>query len=119
MSEKRKKIYHALVDGATEGLSDKALYEFVVQRCRKASSKKIVRAAMLALTDPDVTDRHVLNTIFALAIKHRIDEIGRGDLEQDDGENEHPGPVPSRKRVKKEPDASVLASPAAPNLTAA
>src|SRR5262245_11379130 len=98
MSEKRKKIYHAIVDGATEGLSDEALYEFVVQRCPKASSKKIVRAAVLALTDPDVTDRHVLSTIYALAIKHRMDEIGHGDLEQGDGENEHREPVPSRKR---------------------
>ncbi|MFK0206312.1 hypothetical protein [Agrobacterium sp. NPDC090283] len=115
MSEKRKKIYRALVDGATEGLSDKGLYEFVVKRCRKASSKKIVRAAVLALTDPDVTDRHVLSTIYALAIKHRMDEIGRGDVEQDDGENAHPRPALSRKRVKKERDPSVsLASPAAP-----
>ncbi|SCB40681.1 hypothetical protein [Rhizobium hainanense] len=113
MSEKRKKIYHALVDGATEGLSDKALYEFVVNRCSKASSKKIVRAALLALTDPDVTDRHVLSTIYALAIKHRMDEIGQSDLEQDDAEHEDREPAPLRKRAKREKDAS-LASPGAP-----
>ncbi|MFK0204739.1 hypothetical protein [Agrobacterium sp. NPDC090283] len=113
MSEKRKKIYHALVDGATEGLSDKALYEFVIHRCPKASSKKIVRAALLALTDPDVTDRHVLTTIYALAIKHRMDEIGEGDLEQDEAEGEDREPVPLRKRAKREEDASP-APPAAP-----
>lgn len=28
MGEKRKKIYRAIVDGASEGLSDTALYEF-------------------------------------------------------------------------------------------
>ncbi|TWB07797.1 hypothetical protein FBZ99_12411 [Rhizobium sp. ERR 1071] len=113
MSEKRKKIYNALVDGATEGLSDKALYEFVVNRCPKTSSKKIVRAALLALTDPDVTDRHVLSTIYALAIKHRMDEIGEGDLEQDDAEDEDREPAPLRRRAKKD-KAAAPAAPAAP-----
>ncbi|NTJ36394.1 hypothetical protein G6K86_32880 [Agrobacterium rhizogenes] len=100
MSEKRKKIYHALVDGATEGLSGNALYEFVVKRCPKTSSKKIVRAALLALTDPHVTDRTVLDTIYALAIKHRMHEIGQGDAsdEQDDKPEIAPSVKPSKKR---------------------
>lgn len=112
MSEKRKKIYHALVDGATEGLSDKALYEFVGKRCPKTSSKKIVRAALLALTDPDVTDRSVLDTIYALAIKHRMDEIGNGDTsdEQQDDESEiAPSVKPSKKRA--DPAISRSAAP--------
>ena len=112
MREKRKKIYHALVDGATEGLSDKALYGFVVGRCPKASSRKIVRAALMALTDPDVTDRNVLNTIYALAIKHRMDEMGQGDLDEDETESEHKEPAPLLKRPKKKPD-SALSPPAA------
>lgn len=112
MSEKRKKIYHALVEGATEGKSDKGLYAFVVERCPKASSKKIVRAALLALTDPDVTDRNVLNTIYALAIKHRMDEIGQGDLDDDEKENEDREPAPSLKRAKKEVGSSLPQSAA-------
>ncbi|WP_105385203.1 hypothetical protein [Neorhizobium alkalisoli] len=105
MGEKRKKIYHALVDGATEGLSDKALYDFVVERCPKTSSKRIVRAALLALTDPDVTDRHVLDTIYALAIKHRMSEVGNGDAEVDDAEEAEV--APSRKPSKRRPDPSM------------
>ncbi|NKJ73368.1 hypothetical protein GFL38_14020 [Rhizobium leguminosarum bv. viciae] len=104
MAEKRKKIYKALVDGATDGLSDKALYDFVVERCPKTSSKKIVRAALFALTDPDVTDRHVLNTIYALAIKHRMSEIANGDTGDDqDAEVEV---APSRKSTKRRPARS-------------
>jgi len=105
MGEKRKKIYHALGDGATEGLSDKALYEFVVERCPKTSSKKIVRAALFALTDPDVSDRHVLDTIYALAIKHRMSEIGNGDQGVD--QDEEVEVAPSRKPAKRRPDPSI------------
>ncbi|WP_337271496.1 hypothetical protein [Oryzifoliimicrobium ureilyticus] len=92
MNAKHKKIYQALVDGATDGLSDKALFDFVVKRCPKASSKKIVRAALLALTDAHLTDWNVLNTIYALAIKHRMDELGEGDWDEnnDAGEDENP-----------------------------
>jgi hypothetical protein len=43
MSDKFKKIYDALVAGAEEGLADKALYKYVVERCPKATSKKIVK----------------------------------------------------------------------------
>ncbi|MEX2693065.1 hypothetical protein [Rhizobium mongolense] len=108
MAEKRKKIYNALVDGATEGLSDKALYEFVVERCPKTSSKKIVRAALFALTDPDVTDRHVLDTIYALAIKHRMSEIGNGDTGDD--HDEEVEVAPSRKPAKRRPEQSISPS---------
>lgn len=105
MGEKRKKIYHALVDGATEGLSDKALYDFVAERCPKTSSKKIVRAALLALTDPEVTDQSVLDAIYALAIKHRMSEIGNGDPGiNHDAEDKV---VPSVKRAKKRPEPSI------------
>lgn len=110
MNEKRKKIYHALVDGATEGLSDKALYEFVVKRCPKTSSKKIVRAAALALTDPDVTDRSVLGTICALAIKQRMNEIGHGD--PGDEVDDKPEIAPSVKPSKKRPDPAISPSAA-------
>lgn len=78
---------------------------FVVERC--TSSKKIVRAALFALTDPDFTDRHVLGTIYALAIKHRMSEIGNGD--QGVNHDEEAEVAPSRKPAKKRPD--LLVSP--------
>jgi len=78
----KKKVYHALVDGATSGLSDGALYEFVQKECGKTSSKKIVRASLLALSDPDLRDGNVLNTIYALAIKHRLDQIAPEDHQE-------------------------------------
>ncbi|TCQ02788.1 hypothetical protein C8J34_1156 [Rhizobium sp. PP-F2F-G36] len=83
MSEKHKKIYHALVDGATDGLSGQQLYDYVAKQVPKTLSKKIVRAALLALTDPDVTDKHVLDVIYALAIRHRLDSLG---IDTDDEE---------------------------------
>ncbi|OWV93091.1 hypothetical protein ATY81_25635 [Rhizobium sp. R72] len=86
MSEKRKRVYEALLDGATEGLSGNGLFDFVLERCPKATSKKIVRASLLALTDPDVTDRNILHTIYALAITHRMDEVG-STSDPDDDEN--------------------------------
>ncbi len=53
-----------MLDGATEDLSGKSLYDFVLGRCRKATRKNIVWASLLALTDPHVTDRNVLHTIY-------------------------------------------------------
>lgn len=84
MGEKRKKVYEALVDGATEGHRDRQLYDFVQQRCPKTSSKKIVRASLLALSDPDLKDHNILSTIYALAIKHRLDAVRSDDDDQDD-----------------------------------
>jgi hypothetical protein len=74
MGEKRK-LYEALVDGAMDGLTDKALHEYVTQRCENASGKKIVQAAILALQDPHLKDRNILDTICTLAIKHRADDL--------------------------------------------
>lgn len=94
MGDKRK-VYEALVDGAMEGLSDKALYEFVTERCPKTSSRKIVRAALLGLTDPHLRDRNILDTIYALAIKHRMDEFREGD-DGDDERDRWPAPFDRR-----------------------
>ncbi|WP_322886777.1 hypothetical protein U8C40_28550 (plasmid) [Sinorhizobium medicae] len=79
MGEKKKKIYHALVEGATTGLTDKALFAFVQDKCPKTSSKGIVRASLLALSGPDLRDGNILNTIYALAIKHRLDAFSPDD----------------------------------------
>ncbi|MFK4259926.1 hypothetical protein [Agrobacterium tumefaciens] len=108
MGEKRNKIYEALIDGATEGHSGSSLYEFVQKCCPKTSGKKIVRASLLALTDPHVTDRHVLDVIYALAIKHRMDEVRQGeDHDDDDHVNAQ---APSVENTKKKRAAGVEGS---------
>lgn len=105
MREKRKKIYEALVDGATEGHSGSDLYDFVQKHCPKTSGKKIVRASLFALTDPHVTDRNVLDVIYALAIKHRMDEVRPGEDHDDDDDVNTP--APSVEKTKKKKTASI------------
>jgi hypothetical protein len=85
--KKRKKVYDALIEGASEGLSDAALYAFVLKKCPKTTSKRIVRASLLALSDSDVRDANVLHVVYALAIKHRLDggpEAAPDEVETDD-----------------------------------
>ena len=108
MGEKRKRVYEALLDGATEGLSGKGLYDFVLKRCPKATSKKIVRASLLALTDPHVRDPNILNTIYALAIKHRMDEVGSA-YDPDDEENAAEK-TPVLRKLKKKAESSAYAA---------
>ena len=81
--KEKKRVYEALVDGAMEGLVGDALYDFVRSRCPKASSKKIVRASLLALSDPHLKDRNILDVIYALAVKHRLN-----DTAVEDGDDE-------------------------------
>lgn len=83
MNDKVKKIYEALVDGAVAGKSGKALFEEVVSKCPKATSKKIVKASLLALSDPHIKDANVLHVIYALAIKHRLDPASKDDNDED------------------------------------
>jgi hypothetical protein len=106
VSEKRKRVYEALLDGATEGFSGKALFDFVLERCPKATSKKIVRASLLALTDPDVTDRNVLHTIYALAIAHRMDEVGSASDPDDDENPTEKTPVLRKLKKKRASDSA-------------
>jgi len=81
--KKQKKIYEALVEGATEGKSDIELYNYVAEKCPKVTGKKIVRASLLALSDPDLRDTNILQVIYALAIKHRSARFVENDM--DDG----------------------------------
>jgi hypothetical protein len=84
--KEKKRVYEALVDGAMEGLVGDALYDFVRKRCPKASSKKIVRASLLALTDPHLRDRNILDVIYALATKHRLDDSTVEDEHDEEAE---------------------------------
>lgn len=104
-SDKLKKIYTALVNGAETGLTDKALYKYVVEHCPKATSKKIVKASLLALTDRDLKNEQLLRVIYDLAIKHRLDPVTDDDLEEDDTAR-----APTLKSKRK---ASVGTSPSA------
>ncbi|GAA3099556.1 hypothetical protein GCM10010520_51240 [Rhizobium viscosum] len=90
--KEKKRVYEALVDGAMDGLVGDALYDFVRKRCPKASSKKIVRASLLALSDPHLKDRNILDVIYALAIKHRLDDTTVDD-EQDEEVQEQEKPA--------------------------
>lgn len=85
MGKKRKMIYECLVAGAAKGLSGRELYEFVAERFPKASSRKIVRAALLGLMEDNTADRNVIDVVYGLAIRHRLDEVKPGeDLDDDD-----------------------------------
>ncbi|TBA51736.1 hypothetical protein ELH57_36720 [Rhizobium ruizarguesonis] len=68
MGKGRKRIYEAVLEGATGGLSEKELYDFTVKRCQKVTSKKIVRAS--------VTDSSILRTISTFAVEHRLKQLG-------------------------------------------
>lgn len=81
MADKIKRIYQALIDGAAAGMSDGDLFKHVKTQCPKASSRKIVKASLLALSDDDVKDARVLEVIYALAIKHRLDPMTKDDIE--------------------------------------
>lgn len=65
-----------------------------------------MRASLLALTDLDVKDRMVL-TIDALAIEHRMDEVG-ADEDQDD-DDDHRMPAPSVATVRAVAPDNVIA----------
>ncbi|MGJ4858275.1 hypothetical protein AB4037_05770 [Labrys sp. KB_33_2] len=82
MGDTKKKIYEYLIEGATSGLTDEELHAYIVGRVSKANSKRIARAGFLALSDPELTDRNVLNTIYALAIKHRLAGSGAEEAEE-------------------------------------
>jgi hypothetical protein len=100
MSDKIQKIYDALLDGAQAGLTDKALFKHVLSEYPKASSKKIVKASLLALSDPDVKDANILNVIYALAIKHRLDPVSKDDVDAVEEVEATPAPMPQVKKSR-------------------
>jgi hypothetical protein len=72
MSDKWKQIQAALLKGASAGLPEVALYEFVVEHCPAVSSEKIVRNALALITNPEIDDRHILDALYALVIVYRL-----------------------------------------------
>lgn len=82
----KKKVYSTLIDGAEAGLSARALYDYVQKECGKTSSKKIVRASLLALSDPKIKDAEILHIIYDLAIRHRVDKDPYNDVDVEEDE---------------------------------
>jgi len=82
MGARIQKIYDAMIDGARSGLTNTRLFQHVLESCPKATSKKIVKASVLALSDPDVKDKKILDVVYALAIKHRLDPLSKDDIEE-------------------------------------
>ena len=109
MGDKIKKIYESLIAGATAGLSEEALFAHVKTDCPKASSKKIVKASLLALSDDDIKDANILQVIYALAIKHRLDPITKDDIEDVPSIETPAEAMPTLKKArssKKKPEAA-------------
>jgi hypothetical protein len=107
MGDKIKKIYDALIEGAGNGLSADALFQHVIAECPSATSKKIVKASLLALSDEDVKDANILQVVYALAIKHRLDPVSEDDIE------EASQPAEEMPKVKKTKAPKVSEAPIA------
>lgn len=105
MSDKIKKIYEALLEGAESGLTDKALYKHIVDECPKATSKRIVKASLLALSDDELKDAQILKVIYDLAIKHRLDPGSAEDVEETETEAEEMPKIKKGRASKKKQDA--------------
>ncbi|WEX74760.1 hypothetical protein PYH37_000031 [Sinorhizobium numidicum] len=75
----RRNAHEALVEGATpfrrRPLGVRA------EAYPKTSSKTLVRASLLALTDLELNDGNALWTNYTLAIKHRLDGAGNDEID--------------------------------------
>lgn len=105
MGDKIKKTYKALLKGAQSGLADGALFAFIREEYPKATSKRIVKASLLALSDPHVKDENVLNAIYALAIKHRLDPASPEDA---DDEPQSFSKAPRADALENDADSQLL-----------
>ncbi len=65
-------VYAALVQGAQDGLTGDALFAHVQEKRADVDSKRITRAGLQALGDPKLTEKPVLDAIYALIITHRL-----------------------------------------------
>lgn len=87
------KVYDALLEGAADGHRGKQLYDFVADQYPKTSSKRIVKASLFALSDPDVRDRDVLEAIYELAITYRLSSLGVEEDAHDDDDDDAQAPL--------------------------
>jgi hypothetical protein len=89
-------------EGACDGISDDALYSHVLSKHPKTSSKRIVKAALFALSDPEVKDLAVLERIYGLAIRYRLVSLGVEDLSDDEDDNPAAPSVSHKLKTKLE-----------------
>lgn len=94
MADTKAALQEALIEGATQGLTSKALFEYVKSEVPKAKTKKIVKAAFMALSEPKLKDRHILDTIYSLALQHRLDDSEPGDTSDEEEVTVPPPPPP-------------------------
>jgi hypothetical protein len=87
-------------------LTDKALHRHVAEECHKATSNKIVRASLLALSDPGLKGSSILHTIYALVIKHRLDPSSNDDVEEPETVVEAPKKTKKSRAKRRAQQAS-------------
>jgi hypothetical protein len=117
MGKKLNRVYEALLDGASKGLADDDLYHHVQRACPQTPSQRIVKASLLALTDPEVKDRNILHVIYALAIKYRMVSLGvADDGDYEDGEDPSVPAVTADLKKRLETSVSPLQPGAPQNL---
>jgi hypothetical protein len=75
MGKKREKLYAVALDGIQKGLKKQALNEHIFNQCSDASSKRIVKASLLAFADANVLDKKILQQMSDLAIQHRLLDV--------------------------------------------
>ncbi len=110
MGKKLNRVYNALIEGASDGLVGSTLHDFIIKKCPKTSSKRIVKASLMALTDPDVRERRVLETVYDLAIKYRLSSLGVDDDTHEDDDDDGVAPlISSDLKSKLQNSASVVA----------
>lgn len=112
MGKKLNKVYDALLEGATEGHRGKELYDFVQKHSPKSSSKRIVKASLFALSDPEVLDRDVLEAIYELAIAYRLSSLGvEEDMHETDDDDGKAPEISKKLKAKLESSASDIPVP--------
>lgn len=116
MGKKLNKVYEALVNGAADGLAGKDLYAYVNEKCPKTSSKRIVKASLFALSDPDVKDRNVLEAIYGLAITYRLASLGAEEDAHEVDDEESSAPSISQE-LKNKLETTVATIPSANDHT--
>ncbi|MGJ4859708.1 hypothetical protein ACN6KF_005743 [Labrys sp. La1] len=76
MGETKKRIYEALITGAAKGLHSAPLYAYVANKVPRSDNKRVIRAALQSLRDPELTDPASLRAICSLAVERRLIDLG-------------------------------------------
>ena len=86
------------------------MYQYIIDNAPKTSAKRVVKASLLALSDPAIRDRDVLEAVYALAISYRLSSLGvEDDPEKVDDEDVHPPKLSGKLMAKLEGSASEMA----------